>query len=165
MEQSRGLCSQDYCCVAFQEEKGLRDGATYIVQRGDTLAGVALRLGLKQSDLKRANHMYGSKSLITGQVRTGLNKIYASLLFADIPSCTRLLHPALFLFVRPTITSTCITPSVLQEARVNLLFVILLRVVFLVAGVSRGSRSSTIYSLPFYQVLSLYNSKAQGLGC
>lgn len=43
---------------------------TYVVQRGDTLAGVALRLGVKQSELKRANHMYGSKTLMTGQVIT-----------------------------------------------------------------------------------------------
>lgn len=42
----------------------------YVVKRGDTLAGVALRLGVKQSELKRANHMYGSKTLVTGQVRT-----------------------------------------------------------------------------------------------
>lgn len=41
---------------------------TYVVQRGDTLAGVALRLGVKQSELKRANHMYGSRTLVAGQV-------------------------------------------------------------------------------------------------
>lgn len=47
------------------QEKGSLD--TYVVQRGDTLAGVALRLGVKVSDLKRANRMYGSKTLIMGQ--------------------------------------------------------------------------------------------------
>jgi len=40
-----------------------------VVQRGDTLAGVALRLGVKQSELKRANHMYGSGTLLPGQVQ------------------------------------------------------------------------------------------------
>lgn len=47
-----------------------RDSSEYVVQRGDTLAGVALRLGVKQSELKRENHMYGSRSLIAGQVCT-----------------------------------------------------------------------------------------------
>lgn len=52
----------------MQENPG--ETFTYVVQRGDTLAGVALRLGVKQSELKRANHMYGSKTLMTGQVIT-----------------------------------------------------------------------------------------------
>lgn len=51
------------------QEKISADGRdTYVVQRGDTLAGVALRLGVKQSELKRANHMYGSRTLVAGQV-------------------------------------------------------------------------------------------------
>ncbi|CAM9692102.1 unnamed protein product, partial [Ectocarpus fasciculatus] len=51
------------------EEKSASDrDSSYVVQRGDTLAGVALRLGVKQSELKRANHMYGSRTLVAGQV-------------------------------------------------------------------------------------------------
>lgn len=47
----------------------VQDGSsTYIVKRGDTLAGVALRLGVTKSELKRANHMFGTISLMTGQV-------------------------------------------------------------------------------------------------
>ncbi|CAM9103018.1 unnamed protein product [Ectocarpus sp. 13 AM-2016] len=42
--------------------------SSYVVQRGDTLAGVALRLGVKQSELKRANSMFGSRTLVAGQV-------------------------------------------------------------------------------------------------
>lgn len=57
-----------------QESEKSLDNSTYVVQRGDTLAGVALRLGVKQSELKRVNRMYGSKTLVTGQVR---RKIYS----------------------------------------------------------------------------------------
>ena len=53
------------------QEKASLD--TYVVQRGDTLAGVALRLGMKVSDLKRANRMYGSKTLIMGQASNPIN--------------------------------------------------------------------------------------------
>ncbi|CAM9556368.1 unnamed protein product, partial [Ectocarpus sp. 4 AP-2014] len=51
------------------EEKSASDrDSSYVVQRGDTLAGVALRLGVKQSELKRANSMFGSRTLVAGQV-------------------------------------------------------------------------------------------------
>eukprot|EP00752_Nemacystus_decipiens_P008772 g7827.t1 len=49
-------------------EEKLAGDNTYVVQRGDTLAGVALRLGVKKSELKRANRMYGSRTLVAGQV-------------------------------------------------------------------------------------------------
>ncbi|CAN0476498.1 unnamed protein product, partial [Ectocarpus sp. 12 AP-2014] len=51
------------------DEKSAHDrDSSYVVQRGDTLAGVALRLGVKQSELKRANSMFGSRTLVAGQV-------------------------------------------------------------------------------------------------
>lgn len=53
----------------FRQEQENASDDTYVVQRGDTLAGVALRLGVKQSELKRANHMYGSRTLVAGQVK------------------------------------------------------------------------------------------------
>ncbi|CAM9694865.1 unnamed protein product [Pylaiella littoralis] len=49
-------------------QEKLPDDTIYVVQRGETLAGVALKLGVKQSELKRANRMYGNKTLVAGQV-------------------------------------------------------------------------------------------------
>lgn len=62
------LCCCTGRCLCWQEKLPTDD--TYVVQRGDTLAGVALRLGVKQSELKRANRMYGSRTLVPGQVNT-----------------------------------------------------------------------------------------------
>ncbi|CAM9591365.1 unnamed protein product, partial [Choristocarpus tenellus] len=44
------------------------DCKTYVVERGDTLAGVALRHGMTTSELKRLNHMFGVPRLMTGQM-------------------------------------------------------------------------------------------------
>ena len=49
---------------------------TYVVQDGDTLGGISIKLGVSAGTLKRLNRMVGGDKFYPGQVMMSLNTIF-----------------------------------------------------------------------------------------
>src|SRR5687767_1793760 len=83
-EQQSECCARDTVVVAFPASLFLNHTSsyiyvdsflytdahtTYIVQKGDTLAGIALAHGMRANELRKLNRcMYGSPTLMRGQI-------------------------------------------------------------------------------------------------